>query len=104
VNSDGDTTRRKRLARPPTSNATACAMAPLSATSLVAGRRDEIFLFNHTTNAGVDVGARDATLVNSIALQHGADVEVIRRALCRDSQAQASSLCAALHIIAGGER
>jgi hypothetical protein len=66
------------------------------------GRLAEIFLSNHKSNSGADVNARDAAIVASIALQYGADVETIRKALCRDSQGRASGpLGAALGSIAG---
>jgi hypothetical protein len=46
--------------------------------------------------------ARDAAIAFSIAVQHGADLEVIRRALCRDARGNASGrLGAALDHIAG---
>jgi hypothetical protein len=54
------------------------------------GRLAEVFLSNHKSNSGADVNARDAAIVASIALQFGADVETIRRPLCRDSQGRAS--------------
>jgi hypothetical protein len=37
-----------------------------------------------------DTNARDAAIVASIALQHGADLETIRKALSRDGQGRAS--------------
>jgi hypothetical protein len=47
------------------------------------------------------VNARDSAIVCSIAIQFGADVETIRKALCRDSHGRASGpLGAALDIIA----
>jgi hypothetical protein len=49
------------------------------------GRVGEIFLNNHKSNSAADVTARDAAIVFSIAVQFGADPEIIRRALCRDS-------------------
>ena len=54
-----------------------------------------------------DVNARDAAIVCNIALQFGAPAEVIRKALCRDSQGRANgSLGVALNLIAdeGGGR
>jgi hypothetical protein len=54
------------------------------------GKIGEVFLSNHKTNSAADVNARDAAIVTSIALQFGADIETIRRALCRDSQGRAS--------------
>ena len=66
------------------------------------GRLAEIFLSNHKTNSGADVNARDAAIVASIAMQHGADVDTIRKALCRDGRGQASGpLGRALDLIAG---
>ena len=54
------------------------------------GRIGEIFLNNHKSNSAADTNARDSAIVFSIAVQHGADVETIRRALCRDSHGDAS--------------
>ena len=60
----------------------------------------ELFLSNHKSNSAADTTARDAAITFSIAVQHGADPEVIRRALCRDSRARASGpLGVALDII-----
>jgi len=67
------------------------------------GRVGEVFISNHKNNSSADVNARDAAIATSIALQHGADVETIRKALCRDSRGQPSGpLGAALDIIADG--
>lgn len=66
------------------------------------GRIGELFLSNHKNNSGADTNARDAAIAFSFAVQHGADAEAIRRALCRDSQGRASGpLGAALDMIAG---
>jgi hypothetical protein len=66
------------------------------------GRIAEIFLSNHRVNSAADTNARDSAIVCSIALQFGADLEVIRRALCRDSRGRPSGpLGAALDAIAG---
>lgn len=54
------------------------------------GRIGELFLNNTKSNSQSDCNARDAAITFSIAVQHGADPEVIRRALCRDSQGNAS--------------
>jgi hypothetical protein len=63
----------------------------------------EIFLSNHKTNSAADVNARDAAITCSIALQFGADVETIRKALSRDSQGRATGpLGAALDRIGDG--
>lgn len=54
------------------------------------GKIGEVFLNNHKSNSAADVNARDAAIVVSFAVQHGADPEAIRRALCRDSRGNAS--------------
>ena len=65
------------------------------------GRLAEVFLSNHKANSAADTSARDAAITFSIAIQHGADPEVIRRALCRDSQGRPSGpLAVALDMIA----
>jgi hypothetical protein len=65
------------------------------------GTLGELFLNNHKSNSSADTGARDSAIVFSIAIQHGADPETIRRALCRDSQGRPSGpLGAALDVIA----
>jgi hypothetical protein len=53
------------------------------------GRLSEIFLSNCKSNSAADTNARDSAIVCSIALQCGADVDTIRRALSRDSHGQA---------------
>jgi hypothetical protein len=61
----------------------------------------EVFISNHKTNSHADTVARDSAIAFSIAVQHGADPEVIRQALCRDSHGRASGpLGAALDRIA----
>jgi hypothetical protein len=66
------------------------------------GRIGEIFLNNHKSNSQADTTARDSAIVCSIALQFGADIETIRKALCRDSHGRASGpLAAALDRIIG---
>jgi hypothetical protein len=54
------------------------------------GSIGEVFLSNHKSNSAADTNARDAAITFSIAVQHGADAEVIRRALCRDANGRAS--------------
>lgn len=69
------------------------------------GTVGELFLSNHKSNSQADTNARDAAITFSIAVQHGADPEVIRKALCRDGTGRASGpLAAALDIISGGGR
>jgi hypothetical protein len=69
------------------------------------GRLADVFLTNHKAGSHADTAARDSAVVCSLALQHGADVEVIRRALCRDSNGKANGpLGTALNLIFGEER
>ena len=66
------------------------------------GRIGELFLNNHKFGNQSDTNARDAAILLSFALQHGADLETIRRALCRDSQGRAlGPIAEALDIVAG---
>jgi hypothetical protein len=67
------------------------------------GRPAELFISNHKSNSSADVGARDAAILASFALQFGADLDLIRKALSRDSQGRPSGVVgAALDIIAKG--
>jgi hypothetical protein len=50
----------------------------------------EVFLQNHKAGSMAGINASDAAVVASIALQFGAPLEVIRRALMRDAQGRAS--------------
>jgi hypothetical protein len=54
------------------------------------GRLGEIFLTNHKAGSAADTAARDPRTVCSIALQFGADVATIRKALCPDGSGNAS--------------
>jgi hypothetical protein len=66
------------------------------------GRIGELFLGNHKSNSAADTSARDAAITFSIAVQHGADPETIRNALCRDTDGKASGpLGTALNLIFG---
>jgi len=65
----------------------------------------ELFLSNHKSNSQADTAARDAAITLSIAVQHGADPEAVRLALCRDSNGKANGpLGTALDLIFGQER
>jgi hypothetical protein len=65
----------------------------------------ELFLSNYKNNSTADVSARDAAIAFSFAVQHGADPDAIRSALCRDSHGRASgTLGAALDLLAHKER
>ena len=67
------------------------------------GRLAEGFLNNYKAGSQADTSARDAAITLSLALQHGADIETIRKALCRDSRGRASGpLGAALDRLADG--
>ena len=68
------------------------------------GRVSELFLDNHKAGSAIGTLVRDLAIVFSFAVQHGADVEAIRRALCRDSQGRSlGPLCAALDLLAKTE-
>jgi hypothetical protein len=68
------------------------------------GRIGELFLNNHKSNSAADTAARDAAITFSIAVQHGADPEAIRRALCRDAAGNPSGpLAAALDLVMRGD-
>jgi hypothetical protein len=68
------------------------------------GRVGELFLNNHKAGNQVDTNARDAAILLSFALQYGADLDAIRKALCRDSQGRAlGPIGRALDLLANGE-
>jgi hypothetical protein len=67
------------------------------------GRIGELFLNNHKAGNQSDTNARDAAILLSFALQYGADINMIRKALCRDGAGRPlGPVSAALDIIAGG--
>jgi hypothetical protein len=69
------------------------------------GRISELFLDNHKAGSAIGTLVRDMAIVFSFAAQHGADVESIRRALCRDSEGRAlGPLAAALDRLAEVQR
>jgi hypothetical protein len=49
------------------------------------GRISELFIDLHKAGSSIGTLVRDSAVILSFALQHGADVEAIRRAVCRDS-------------------
>jgi hypothetical protein len=62
----------------------------------------ELFLSNHKSNSHADTAARESAITFSIAVQHGADPETIRSALCRNSNGKANGpLGTALDLIMG---
>jgi hypothetical protein len=65
----------------------------------------EIFIGNAKAGSHSDSAAKDSAVVASIALQHGIPLEIIRRALLRDSHGRASSpLGCALDLLARSTR
>ena len=50
----------------------------------------ETFIQNHKTNSAAGVLASDCAIAASLALQFGCPVEVLRRALSRDTQSRAT--------------
>ena len=68
------------------------------------GRPGEIFINSRgKSGSQAETNAKDAAIAASFALQFGADVEALRRALCRDGNGRASGpLGAALDRVAGG--
>jgi ribonucleoside-diphosphate reductase alpha chain len=65
------------------------------------GRLGELFMDNHKQGSAIGTLVRDAAIIFSFAVQHGADAEAIRRALCRDSQGRAlGPMAQALDILA----
>jgi len=101
-------TARQRLSNRRASETFSLECAGLSYIATVSrfndGRLGEIFLTNHKAGSAADTAARDAAITCSIALQYGADVETIRKALCRDARGSASGpLGVALDLLAASE-
>jgi hypothetical protein len=68
------------------------------------GRISELFLNNHKYGNQSDTNARDCAIILSFAAQHGADINAIRKALCRDSEGRAlGPVGAALDILAADD-
>jgi hypothetical protein len=66
------------------------------------GKILELFIDNHKAGSAIGTLVRDAAIIFSFAVQHGADAEAIRRALGRDSNGGAlGPIAQALDIIAG---
>jgi hypothetical protein len=55
------------------------------------GRLAEVFLGNHKCDSHADSCAKDAAVVASLALQHGVPLEIICKALLRDSHGRPST-------------
>jgi hypothetical protein len=68
------------------------------------GRLGEIFIDNHKAGSAIGTLVRDTAIAVSFALQHGADPDAIRKALCRDAQGRPlGPLGVLLDLIAGAE-
>ena len=88
-------------ARPSRFSAARTATARPSSTSLAPTGWPRFSSVTAAPGSGIDAASKDSAVVASIALQHGVPVDVIRKALLRDSQRKASSpLGAALDAIA----
>jgi len=55
----------------------------------VDGRLAEIFIDMSKVGSDADAAARDCAIATSLALQWGADPEVLRKAMCRDARGKA---------------
>ena len=55
------------------------------------GRLAEVFITNHRATSAAGIMASDAAIAASLALQFGCPVDVLRKALSRDSQGNATS-------------
>jgi hypothetical protein len=60
----------------------------------------EVFLSNHKPSSQSDANARDSAIACSLALQHGCELDTLRKALLRDARGNASTPlgCALDHI------
>lgn len=66
------------------------------------GSLAEVFINSTRTGTGVETQARDAAILASFALQHGATVDELRKALTRNSDGSAAGvLGAVLDVLAG---
>jgi hypothetical protein len=66
------------------------------------GSISELFIRNHKASSMAGINASDAAVLFSIARQYGAPLDVLRKALMRESDGKAAGpLAAALDLIAG---
>jgi hypothetical protein len=77
--------------RPSCLSAARTATARTSRTSLALTGWPRCSSATAAPGSGIDAASKDSAVVASIALQHGVPVDVIRKALLRDSQRKASS-------------
>jgi hypothetical protein len=69
------------------------------------GTVGKVFVDSRKTGGDVEAIARDAAVVVSLALQHGAAVETLRHAITRNSKGTPSSILGAvIDAISGGGR
>ena len=67
------------------------------------GRLGEVFVGNHRADSHADACAKDAAILASVALQFGAPLDVLRRALFRDFQGRPRTpIGCALDLLANG--
>jgi hypothetical protein len=87
--------QRKRLPHRHSSENISIEVAGLKFTATVSryddGRPAEIFLESNKTSSFASIMASDAAIAASLALQYGCPAEVLREALSRDAQNNASS-------------
>jgi hypothetical protein len=67
------------------------------------GKILELFCDNHKQGSAIGTLVRDSAILLSFALQYGADVDAIRRALCRDGTGKALGPIAQALDLLGGE-
>jgi ribonucleoside-diphosphate reductase alpha chain len=66
------------------------------------GQLGEVFIDNHKAGSAIGTLVRDSAIILSFALQHGADINAIGKALSRDSAGRPlGPLGAAVDIITG---
>lgn len=88
------------IAKTSRSSLTACGFTA-TVSRFLDGRISELFLNNHKFGNQSDTNARDASIILSFALQHGADIDIIRKALCRNAEGRAlGPIGAALDLLA----
>jgi hypothetical protein len=67
------------------------------------GRVAEVFINNHKGGSSIGTLVRDAAIILSFALQHGADINSIKKALGRDSAGRSLGPIAAALDLLGDE-
>src|SRR5262245_48944975 len=77
----------------------------VTASAFASGELGEVFITNHRAGSGAGIMASDSAIAASLALQYGCPLDVLRKALSRDSRGNASGpLGAALDRIIAEER